>query len=258
MRITVKVGTSLLTDSKNRLNLAFLRAFTAETARLWKQGHEIIIVSSGAVAAGRGRISSRGAKDLPIRQALAAVGQGILIRAYQKFFDKYRITAAQTLLTNYDFKDRKNFHNAKNVFSALLRRRVIPIVNENDVTAVEELTFGDNDMLSAHTAAMVHADFLCILTDVNGLFTEDPKRNPKAKIVPVVSKVTRKIHAFASGARSENSMGGMITKLRAAEFVTKHGIPMFIANGRRLKALEDIASFFRKGGEAGRWTYFEA
>lgn len=241
MRLVVKLGTSLLTTETYQLNTDFLRDIISQIAALKKAGNEIVLVSSGAVAAGRSELQfDREKKNIPFRQALAAVGQGLLMKTYHDLFAKHGITVAQALLTNYDFVNRENFLNTKRVFEVMLKNGVIPIVNENDVTTIAELKFGDNDMLSAKTAAMVSADYLIILTDVDGLFAEDPKNNPNAKLIPVVEKIDDSIKKLAGGARSSSSLGGMKTKLEAAEYVTSVGIPMFIANGRRKETLPKI------------------
>lgn len=250
MRLVIKIGTSLLTNEQHRLNTDFLRDIISQIAALKKAGHEIVLVSSGAVAAGRSELQfDREKKNIPFRQALAAVGQGLLMKTYHDLFAKHNITVAQALLTNYDFVNRENFLNTKRVFEVMLKNSVIPIVNENDVTTIAELKFGDNDMLSAKTAAMVSADYLIILTDVDGLFAEDPKNNPNAKLIPVVEKIDDSIKKLAGGARSRSSLGGMKTKLEAAEYVTSVGIPMFIANGKQKNVLDEIlarrsATFF--------------
>lgn len=241
MRFVIKIGTSLLTTSGHRLDEDFLQTVIADIAAVHQQGHEIVIVSSGAVAAGRSEMPApREKKNIPFRQALAAVGQGLLMKTYHDFFARHGIAVAQALLTNYDFINRENFLNAQNVFGLLLKQKAIPIVNENDVTTVAELKFGDNDMLSAKTAAMVSADALLILTDVDGLFLEDPKRNPRARLVEAVEKIDDSVKKLAGGARSKSSLGGMVTKLEAAQYVTSAGIPMFIGSGRRNGIVREI------------------
>lgn len=250
MRLVIKIGTSLLANEQHQLNTDFLRSMISQIAALKKENHEIVLVSSGAVAAGRSELTfEREKKNIPFRQALAAIGQGLLMKTYHDFFAQHKIIVAQALLTNYDFVNRENFLNTKNVFEVMLKQGVIPIVNENDVTTIAELKFGDNDMLSAKTAAMVSADYLIILTDVDGLFVEDPKNNPRAKLISVVEKIDDSIRRLASGARSKSSLGGMVTKLEAADYVTSVGIPMFIANGKRKNVLDEILT--RRSG-----TYF--
>lgn len=244
MRFVIKIGTSLLTTPNHELDVNFLKRLIGDIAAIKKQGHEIVLVSSGAVAAGKSEMQfEREKKNIPFRQVLAAIGQGVLMKTYHDFFAQHKMVVAQALLTNYDFTNRENFLNTKNVFGLLLEKNVIPIVNENDVTTIAELKFGDNDMLSAKTAAMVSADFLIILTDVDGLFLEDPKNNPHAKLIPVVKKVDESVKKLAGGARSASSLGGMVTKLEAAEYVTSVGIHMFIAGGRREGILREIAAF---------------
>ena len=244
MRLVIKIGTSLLVDGQYRLDLDFLRNFAEKVAAIKQKGHEIVIVSSGAVASGRSELRFECEnKNIPCRQVLAAVGQGLLMKIYYDFFKKRGIAVAQALLTNYDFVNRENFLNTKNVFELLLKRGIVPIVNENDVTAVAELKFGDNDMLSAKTAAMVSADCLCIFTDVDGFFEEDPKNNPGAKLIPVVKKIDDAARRSAGGTCSLLSLGGMITKLEAAQYVTSAGIPMFILNGASVEAFEKLMKF---------------
>lgn len=244
MRFVIKIGTSLLTTSDHELDADFLKRVIGDIAAIKKEGHEVVLVSSGAVAAGRSEMQfEREKKNIPFRQGLAAIGQGILMKTYHDFFAQHGLVVAQALLTNYDFTNRENFLNTKNVFGLLLEKNVIPIVNENDVTTIAELKFGDNDMLSAKTAAMVSADFLIILTDVDGLFLEDPKNNPHAKLIPLVEKVDESVKKLAGGARAKSSLGGMVTKLEAAEYVTSVGIHMFIAGGRRDGILRKIAVF---------------
>lgn len=246
MRLVIKLGTSLLTNERGKLTVPFLRDVVAQAAAIQKSGHEVVVVSSGAVAAGRSEITlEREKKNIPYRQALAAVGQGVLMKTYHDFFGEHGVVVSQALLTNYDFVNRENFLNTKNVFDLMLKAGVVPIVNENDVTTIAELKFGDNDVLSAKTAAMVSADLLIIMTDVDGLFLEDPKNNPDAKLLSVVEKVDDSIRTLAGGARSSRSMGGMVTKLEAADYVTSVGIPMFIVNGRRSKILQEVVEFFK-------------
>lgn len=247
MRFVIKIGTSLLTTPENQLDEVFLRHVITEISALHKRNHEVVIVSSGAVAAGRGEMHfDRAKKNIPYRQALAAIGQGLLMKNYHDLFAKHGVVVAQALLTNYDFVNRENFLNTKNVFEVLLKKKAIPVVNENDVTTIAELKFGDNDMLSAKTAAMVSADYLIILTDVDGLFLEDPKNNPNAQLIPVVKKIDESVKKLAGGARSAKSMGGMVTKLEAAQYVTSVGISMFIASGRCAGVLDELVCHFER------------
>lgn len=244
MRFVVKIGTALATDTEHRLDVGFLRALVAQIAKIKERGHQIVLVSSGAVASGRSELNfEKEKKNIPYRQALAAVGQGILMKTYQDLFRKRGIVTAQALLTNYDFVNRENFLNTKRVFELLLQRGVVPVVNENDVTTIAELKFGDNDMLSAKTAAMISADALFILTSVDGLFTASPRENPDAELIPFVEKIDGRIRAAAQGAASKHSLGGMATKIEAAQYATSAGILMFIANGRKKGILEELVGF---------------
>ena len=254
MRFVFKIGTSLLANEHGQLNVDFLRGIIAQMAEVQKQGNEVVLVSSGAVASGRSELHFEHEKKnlsprpgaLPFRQALAAVGQGVLMETYRAFFKEHGVTVAQALLTNYDFTNRENFLNTKNVFSMLLSNGVIPVVNENDVTTIAELKFGDNDMLSAKTAGMISADYLCILTDVDGLFEEDPKRNPHAKFIASAPLIDDEVRARAGGARSGRSMGGMITKLAAAEYIISVGTSMVIVNGRKKNILASAVALCKK------------
>lgn len=252
MRIVIKIGTSLLTTPDHTLNRQFLRGVIAQIVDLHTRGYEIVIVSSGAVAAGRTQLQFDQEKTkIPYRQALAAVGQPILMNSYRELLALHRIVSAQALLTNYDFVNRENFLNTKNVFETLFEKKVIPIVNENDVTTIAELKFGDNDMLSAKTAAMLSADFLCILTDVEGLYDAHPKKNPDAKLIPVVKKVTEEIHGLAGGTGSGASTGGMITKIAAAEYCTTSGTAVFMVGGNKANVITDVTEYFENYKKSG-------
>lgn len=247
MRFVFKIGTALLTNDDGTLNVVFLRGVIAQMAEIQKQGNEVVLVSSGAVASGRSELHfEHEKKNLPFRQALAAVGQGVLMETYRTLFKKHGVTVAQALLTNYDFVNRENFLNTKNVFLLMLSNGVIPVVNENDVTTIAELKFGDNDMLSAKTAGMISADYLCILTDVDGLFEEDPRKNPDAKFIATVAVIDDTVRARAGGAASGKSTGGMITKIAAAEYITSVGTPMVIVSGRKKDILARAVELCKK------------
>lgn len=234
MRFVIKVGTSLLTDKNHRLDVVFINNLVKQIVEMQCAGHQVILVSSGAVASGRQELLlPHEKKNIPFRQALAAVGQGILLETYRKFFKKYKISVAQALLTSLDFTRRENFLNTKHVFELLLEKAVVPVVNENDVTTIEALTFGGNDMLSAYVAAMVSADYLVILTDVDGLLKQ-------GHIVPVVEKIDDSIKALAGGAKSRHSIGGMAAKLEAAKYATSSCVSMFIVNGRKKNILKEV------------------
>lgn len=244
-RIVVKFGTNLLTAGTDRLDLEMMSALVGQVARLQQAGRQVIVVSSGAVAAGRHRLGLVRVrrKDIPFKQVLAAVGQSRLMEAYDQLFGWHDIIVAQTLLTKGDLSDRGGYLNARNTLLALLDLGVISIINENDVVAVDELVdarFGDNDTLSAMVANLVDADLLVILTDTAGLFTADPKRDAKATLVPQVDAITPAIEALAGGTGTERGTGGMMTKLQAAKLATASGVTVVLADGREPNVLERI------------------
>ncbi|MBI4498344.1 MAG: glutamate 5-kinase [Chloroflexi bacterium] len=246
-RIVVKFGTNLLTAGTDRLDLEAVAHLVSQVARLHQAGHQIIVVSSGAVAAGRyrlGMVRTR-RKDIPFKQVLAAVGQSRLMDAYDQLFSWHGIIVAQALLTKNDLSDRVGYLNARNTLLALLDLEVIAIVNENDVVAVDELVdarFGDNDTLSALVANLVDADVLVILTDIAGLYTADPKRHADARLIPRVETIDASIEALARGTSSDRGTGGMLTKLQAARLATASGVAVVIADGHAPHALERIAA----------------
>lgn len=241
-RIIAKVGTALVTNENNSLNEAFLKSFVSQVAELKKSGINVVIVTSGAVASGRSELHLKREDNIPVKQALAAVGQSILMNTYRDLFSKYKISVAQVLLTNLDFKNRESFINTRNTLDLLMRFSVIPIINENDVTAYAEIKFGDNDNLSAKLAAMVNADALIILTTVKGFYTDDPTKNPDAELIREIKTIDGKIKKSAKGAASAKTLGGMASKLAAAEFTAQSGIKTYIACGRDENILHKIAS----------------
>jgi len=246
-RMVVKVGTTLLTDHTERLDLEMMATLVGQIARLHEQGKEMLLVSSGAVAAGRHILGvSRGEKDLPLRQVLAAVGQSHLMHAYEQLFNWHDITVAQALLSRRDLSDRLGYLNIRNTFMGLLERRVVPIINENDVVAVEELkgeAFGDNDTLSALVANLVDADMLVMLGEVQGLYTADPHVEPDAHLIPVVERVSDEyIDAFGGPSWGARGRGGMTAKLEAAKLATASGVNVAIASGKRPDVLMNLAS----------------
>jgi glutamate 5-kinase len=253
-RIVVKVGTNVLTAGSDRLDLEVMASLVGQIARLHARGIDCVIVSSGAVAAGRHRLGfTEDRKDMPFKQVLAAVGQSRLMDAYDQLFGWHEITIAQTLLTRSDLSDRLGYLNAHSTLSALLELRVVPIVNENDVVAVEELqdaAFGDNDNLSALAANLVDADLLVLLTDTGGLYTSNPHVQADAELVHRVKKIDRSIEALAGSSHSKRSSGGMATKIEAAKLATASGIAVVIADGRdhdvlvRLADGEPVGTFF--------------
>lgn len=231
-RIVIKVGSSTLTHDTGKLNFAKIDKLVMQIADLMNQGKEVILVSSGAVAVGVSRLGlSEKPKTIPGKQAAAAVGQGILMHTYEKIFADYGRTVAQVLLTKADSVDRKRYTNCKNTFLALFEHGVIPIVNENDVVAVDEIKIGDNDTLSAIVASIVDADVLLILSDIDGLYTANPRTDKNAKLVEVVGDITLEIEQSAGGAGSSVGTGGMATKISAAKIAVNSGTSMVIASG---------------------------
>ena len=245
-RIVVKFGSNVLTGGTDRLSNDVMAALTAQVAALHATGAQVIVVTSGAIAAGRFRLGRRKErKDMPFRQVLAAVGQIDLMQAYQKLFSRHRITVGQTLLTRGDLADRQGYLNARNTLLAMLELRVVPIVNENDVVAVDEIEgakIGDNDNLSALVANLVDADLLVLLTDTGGLYTTDPRRDSDADLIPRVERIDARIEALAGGAFEGPGVGGMATKLQAARLATSGGTDMVIAAGKEPDVLVRLAS----------------
>ena len=229
--IVVKVGTSSLTLSDGTMDVEKIRNITTQLAALQNAGHHVILVSSGAIAAGFSRL---GFKKRPTRvsdkQAAAAVGQGLLMEEYTRNLMAYQIPCAQILLNRSDFEDRRRYKNIFGSLSVLLGRGAIPIINENDTIAIEELKVGDNDTLSAQVAAMMHASLLILLTDIDGLYTANPKNDPNARHIDVVNEITPELTAAAGGAGSGNGTGGMTTKLSAASLATRAGVPVLICS----------------------------
>jgi glutamate 5-kinase len=256
-RIVAKLGTNVLTSGTSQLDLQRMAALVAQVAEMHASGSEVLVVTSGAIAAGRHRLESDGArrerKDLPYRQVLAAVGQSDLMQTYQELFSRHGITVAQTLLTRADLKDRVGYLNARNTLLAMLELKVVPIINENDVVAIDEIEgskIGDNDNLSAVVANLVDADLLALLTDIGGLFTADPRTTPGAELIPRVDKIDARVEALAGSTQSAASVGGMATKIQAARLATGGGADMVIVDGKEPDVLLRVA----EGADIG--TYF--
>jgi len=245
-RIIAKFGTNLITGGTGRLDLKAMASLVDQIAQLHSQGHEVIIVSSGAVAAGRQKLKLTGEhKDIPLKQVLASVGQNQLMHTYEQLFSQHNITVAQALLTKSDLSDRAGYLNARNTLLALIELGVICIVNENDVVATDELgevTFEDNDNLSAMVANLVDADLLALLTDIDGLYTADPQRNSSAKLIPRIEKIDARIERLASSTTSSQGVGGMATKVEAARLAISSGVTVVIANGRQPDVLQQVAA----------------
>jgi len=235
-RIVAKFGTGLLTGGKERLNERVMSGLAGQLAQLHTQGTEMVIVSSGAIASGRQKLGlTKEFKDVPFKQVLASVGQHRLVSLYERLFDRYDITVAQALLARADLLDRAGYLNARNTLLALLELKIVCVVNENDVVAVDELheaVFGDNDNLSAMVANLIDADLLMILTDTAGLYTADPHRHPEAQLIPQVEKIDLKVERLAAATTSSLGTGGMITKIEAAKLATSFGVTVVIADGR--------------------------
>ena len=234
-RIVVKLGTNLLTGGAGRLDVKIIADLVKQVAELHSRGHEVILVSSGAVAAGRERLGIKNKlKDIPFKQVMASVGQNRLMHLYDELFSIFGITVSQALLTRSDLMDRAQYLNARNTLLALIELKVVCIVNENDVVCTDELgelKFGDNDNLSAMVANLVDADLLILLSDVKGLYSANPQRDKQAKLLPVVEKIDENIMKMAGGAGSERGTGGMATKIEAARLATSSGVPVIITLG---------------------------
>ena len=232
-RLVLKVGSAVLTDDEGNLDIRLMRGLSRQIAAARQAGIEVAVVSSGAIAAGRSRLGVRkGARSIPEMQATAAIGQSILIGLYERCFAKHGLTVAQLLLTHDDFSNRQRYLNASNTLLTLLRYGVVPIINENDTVSVEEIKFGDNDTLSALVASMLDADLLLMLSDVDGLYTADPRKRADARLIPTVKKITRKMLESASIRTNEVGRGGMRAKLEAAKRATAAGIRCMVMNGR--------------------------
>ena len=244
-RIVVKFGTSLLASGSDQLNQEVTSKLVAQVAQLHEQGLELLIVSSGAMASGRHKLGlAKKIRGIPFKQVLCSVGQSRLMYVYEQLFGKYNITVAQALLTKADLSDRAGYLNARNTLLALLQLRVVCIVNENDVVAVDELDeakFGDNDNLSAMVANLVDADLLLLLTDTAGLHTADPSRDPDARLISQVDRIDSEIERLADKA-GHLGIGGMITKIEAARLATASGVTVVIADGREPDIIPRLAS----------------
>jgi glutamate 5-kinase len=233
--VVVKVGSSTLTGGSGRLDRAFINDLAAQISDVWTRGQRVVLVSSGAITAGAERLEMKGRpRALAMKQAAAAVGQGLLMEVYSAAFGACDRAVAQVLLTRQDTADRSRYVNARHTLASLLRLGVVPIVNENDTVSVDEIRFGDNDTLAALVASLVQADLLILLTDVVGFF------GPDGTVLSVVSEITPDLIALAGGAGSANGTGGMVTKLQAASIAGEAGIPTVIARGREPGILSSV------------------
>ena len=240
-RIVVKVGTSTITYANGKRNFSQIDRLARELSDLQNQGKEMILVSSGAVAVGVDRLGLPAKPStIPGKQACAAVGQGVLMHTYEKLFADYGLIVAQVLITRTEAIDRHRYTNCRNTFMTLLQQGVIPIVNENDVVALDELKIGDNDNMSALVAGIVDADLVIIMSDIDGLYTANPATHPEATLVHTVQEITPEIEASAGGVGSSRGTGGMATKIQAAKAATNSGIQLVIASGTEKNAIPRI------------------
>lgn len=247
-RIVIKIGSRLIASRTAGLRPDQIERLADEIASLRTDGRQVVIVSSGAIVSGITKLHLKDyPKSLPVKQAAAAVGQSRLMWAYEKAFERLGIQVAQILLTHGDLADRRRFLNARHTLSALIGFGVLPIVNENDTVAVEEIRVGDNDTLASEVAHLMDADLLVILSDVDGLYTENPRANPSATLIPLIPEITGEIELRAGGSGSFEGTGGMATKIRAAKKVGEHGVPTLILNGERPGLLPTVLA----GGPGG-------
>lgn len=253
MRIVVKVGTSTLTYANGRMNIRRTESLCRILSDLKNEGNEIVLVSSGAIGMGTGRLGISGAKnDMALKQAAAAVGQCELMYTYDKYFSEYRHTVAQILLTKGDFESAERHENFQNTLNALFRLGCLPIINENDSIATEEIAVGDNDQLAALVATSIKADKLVILSDIDGLYTADPRTDPDARIIHRVETIDENIMSSGGGSSTSLGTGGMYTKLLAAQSCMKENIETVIISGQDPENLykvlhgEEIGTVFGK------------
>lgn len=243
MRIVIKLGTSTLTHRTGQLNIRRVEELCKVLSDLKNEGHEMVVVSSGAIAMGVGKLSLRERpKDIPSKQAAAAVGQCELMYVYDKLFSEYNHVVAQILITGEDIENPDRAQNFHNTLFRLLEWGTIPVINENDTVSTVECGIGDNDTLGAIVARSIEADLLVLLSDIDGLYTADPRHDPTARLIPVVEEITPAMLESANGAGTALGTGGMQTKLSAARIATGAGVEMVIANGERPRELYDIVA----------------
>ena len=241
MRIVVKIGTSTLAYATGQLNIRRVEELCKTMSDIRNAGHELILVSSGAIGMGVGKLGLRARpRDIPTKQAAAAVGQCELMYVYDKLFSEYHHTVAQLLITADNLSNETRHANFTNTLNRLLELGAVPVINENDTVATDEIVIGDNDTLAAMVAESVRANLLVLLSDIDGLYTADPHADPTAKLLPVVHRVDDGIRALAGVSSTDQGTGGMVTKLRAAEICLNCGCEMVIANGSEPMLLYDI------------------
>jgi glutamate 5-kinase len=248
-RIVIKVGSAVLTSSEQGLDQNRIERLASDISSIMAQGREVVMVSSGAIAAGLSKLGLKKTKGMPLslKQAAAAVGQSSLMWMYEKTFDTHGKKVAQVLLTREDLSNRARFLNARNTLQTLLDHGVIPIINENDTVSVDEIKFGDNDNLSSMVVHLTDADLLIILSDIDGLYTADPKSDPSAVLIPLVEKITAEVERFAGDSHTSVGTGGMCSKIMTAKKVGVFGAPMVIVNGKKNGVLQALF----EGAEVG-------
>lgn len=252
-RFVIKIGSSTLTTSESKIDYDYLRRLAGQISRIKDEGWDPVIVTSAGIACGLEALGiEKRPSDMPSLQAAASVGASVLSTAYAEMFAPYGITTSMVLLTRRDTADRRSYLHARDTFDRLIELGVVPIVNENDTISVEQIRFGDNDTLAALVACLIDADLMIILSDIDGLYTENPRNNPDAKLISHVEKITPEILAGAGGVGSAVGSGGMLTKIRAARVLTVAGIPMVVCYGKKPNVVVDAVM----GKEVG--TYFSA
>ena len=241
MRIVIKIGTSTLTHGTGHLNIRRVEGLCKVISDIKNSGHEVILVSSGAIGMGVGKLGLRSRPtDIPTKQAAAAVGQCELMYTYDKLFGEYHHAVAQLLITGDDVENEKRHSNFSNTLNRLLELGALPILNENDTVSTDEIVIGDNDTLAAIVAQSVKADLLVLLSDIDGLYTADPHTDPNAKLIPEINAIGEDVLALAGGSGTKLGTGGMVTKLQAAKICLSCGCSMVITNGNRPENLYDI------------------
>lgn len=243
MRVVIKIGSSTIAHPTGQLNIRRMESMCKVISDLKNMGHEMVLVSSGAISMGVGKLMMKNRpKDMPTKQAAAAIGQCELMYAYDKMFSEYRHTVGQILLTRSDIENDGRRLNFQNTVARLFELGALPIINENDTVATEEISIGDNDTLSAVVATATGSDLLILLSDIDGLYSADPRKDPDAKMISQVMEITKEVAALAEGKGSELGTGGMKTKLKAAKIVMDAGIDMVIANGENPEVLYAIVA----------------
>ena len=241
MRIVIKIGTSTLAHPTGHLNIRLVEQLCKTISDIKNAGHQVILVSSGAIGMGVGKLGLlERPKDIPTKQAAAAVGQCELMYTYDKLFGEYNHTVAQLLITGEDIRSQQRHENFSNTLNRLLELGALPIINENDTVSTDEIVIGDNDTLAAYVAESVQAELLILLSDIDGLYTADPHKDPNATLIPVIEQLTDEIYALAGASSTKQGTGGMVTKLRAAAISTAANCDMVIANGKNPGNLYDI------------------